>query len=111
MHIIKAQFTPIYKNGGRFFSALAKRSMFKCLTSLALNKSGSNAILILRYWSSARFGLLPFQNQIKSIGIILNVIYLMSTALGQRDFEGSFTGSKICLIDSRLYFKVKSTIL
>ena len=39
-------------------------------------------------------GLLPFENQIKSIDIILDVIYLTRTALGQRDFERSFTGSK-----------------
>ena len=32
---------------------------------------------------------LPFENQIKSIGIILDVIYLTSAALGQRDFEGT----------------------
>ena len=32
-------------------------------------------------------GLLLFQNQIKSIGIILDVIYLTSTALGQRDLK------------------------
>ena len=42
-------------------------------------------------------GHLPIENQIKSIGIILDVIYLKNAALGQRDFEGSFTGSKICL--------------
>ena len=42
-------------------------------------------------------GLLPFENQIKSIGITLDVIYLPSTALRQRDFEG--TGSKIWLVD------------
>ena len=42
-------------------------------------------------------GLLPFENQIKSIGIILDVIYLTSTALGQRDLED--TGSKIWLAD------------
>ena len=42
-------------------------------------------------------GLLPFENQIKSIGIILDVIYLTSTALGQRDFED--TGSKNWLAD------------
>ena len=43
---------------------------------------------------------LPFESQIKSIGIILDVIYLTRTALGQRDFEGSFTGSNIWFIDS-----------
>ena len=42
-------------------------------------------------------GLLPFENQIKSIGIILDVIYLTSAASGQRDTEG--TGSKIWLVD------------
>ena len=41
--------------------------------------------------------LLPFENQIKSIGIILDVIYLTSAASGQRDTEG--TGSKIWLVD------------
>ena len=69
--------------------------MFNCLTHLPLNKSGRTGILILPYWSLAGFGHLPFENQIKSIGIILDVIYLTSIALGQRDFEGSFTGSKI----------------
>ena len=34
-------FTPIYKSGRSFFSVLAKRSMFKCLTPLAL-KSDSH---------------------------------------------------------------------
>ena len=92
-----------------FFSALAKRSMFKCLTPLALNKSGSTGILILPDWSLARFGFLPFENQIKSIGVMLDLIYLTSTAFGQRDFEGSFTGSKLWVINRQvtlLYLKV-----
>ena len=50
-----------------FFSVLAKQSMFKCLTTVALNKSGSTGILILPCWSLARLGPLPFENQIKSI--------------------------------------------
>ena len=83
------------------FLRLAKRSMFKCLTPSALNKSGKTGILILPCWSLAKFGPLPFENQIKSIGIIMDVIYLTSTALGQRDFEGSFTGSKIWQTDSQ----------
>ena len=41
-----------------FYSVLAKQSMFKCLTPLAWNKSGSTGILILPYWSLNRFG--PF---------------------------------------------------
>ena len=41
-------------------------------------------------------GLLKFENQIKSIGIILGVIYLTTTALGQRDSDG--TGSNIWLV-------------
>ena len=77
-----------------FYSVLAKKSMFKCLTSLAWNNSGSTGILILPYWT---YYLLPFENQIKSTGIILYVIYLTSTALWQRDFEG--TGSKIWLVE------------
>ena len=77
-----------------FYSVLAKQSMFKCLTSLAWNNFGSTGILILPYWT---YYLLPFENQIKSTGIIPDVIYLTSTALGQRDFEG--TGSKIWLVD------------
>ena len=59
-------------------------------------------------------GLLPFENQIKSIDIILDVIYLTRTALGQRDFEGWFTGSKHLarwLMVMLLYLKAKRTIL
>ena len=67
-----------------FYSVLAKQSMFKCLTSLAWNNSGSIGILILLYWT---YYLLPFENQIKSTGIILYVIYLTSTALWQRDLK------------------------
>ena len=40
----------------------------------------------------------------------MDVIYLTSTALGQKDFEVSFPGSKIWLNDSHvmlLYLKVK----
>ena len=48
--------------------------MLECLAPLAINKSESNEILILPYWPLARFSPLPFQNQIKSIGIILNVV-------------------------------------
>ena len=81
---------------------MAKQSMFKCLTPLASNKSESTEILILHYWSLNKFGPFAIENQIKSIGIILDVIYLTSTALGLGDFEGSFTGSKISLIDSWL---------
>ena len=47
---------------------------------------------------------------IKSLSIIMDVIYLTSTALGQKDFEVSFPGSKIWLNDSHvmlLYLKVK----
>ena len=62
----------------RFYSVLAKQSIFKCLTPLAWNKSGSTGVLILPYWSLIDLGLLPFENQIKSIGIILDVIYLRS---------------------------------
>ena len=56
-------------------------------------------------------GLLPFENQIKSIGIILDVIYLTSTALGQKDLEG--TGSKMWLVDVGyvVILKVKWIIL
>ena len=52
---------------------------------------------------------LPFKNQIKSIGIILDVIYLTSTALGQRDFES--TGVKIWLVDVGYVVIVKWIIL
>ena len=100
LQISRKVFTHIYKNGRGFFSVLAKRSMFKCLTPLALNKSGSTKILILPYWSLARFGPFVILNQIKSIGIIVNVICLTSTAFGKRDFEGSFTASKIWFVDS-----------
>ena len=41
-----------------FYSVLAKQSMFKCLTLLAWNNSGSTGILILPYLSLNRFG--PF---------------------------------------------------
>ena len=56
-------------------------------------------------------GLLPFENQIKSIGIILDVIYLTSAALGQRDFED--TVSNIWLVDAgyAVMLKVKWIIL
>ena len=55
--------------------------------------------------------LLPFENQVKSIGIILDVKYLTSAALGQRDIEGS--GSKIWLVDVDyvVILKVKWIIL
>ena len=51
--------------------------------------------------------LLPFENQIKSIGIILDVIYLTSAALGQRDIEG--TG--LVDVDYVVILKVKWIIL
>ena len=56
-------------------------------------------------------GFLPFENQIKSVGIILDVIYLTSTALEHWDFEG--TGSKIGLVDVGyvVILKVKWIIL
>ena len=55
--------------------------------------------------------LLSFENQIKSIGIILDVIYLTSAALGQRDFEG--TVSNIWPVDAgyAVMLKVKWIIL
>ena len=105
-------FTPTHNIRRRIFLVLAERSMFKCLTPLALNRSGSTVILILRCWSLAKFG--PFENQIKSIGITLDVIYLTSAVLGKSDFEGLFIGSNVCLIDSQvmlLCLKVKWTIL
>ena len=46
--------------------------------------------------------------------IILDVIYLTSTALGQKDFERLFTGSKNLtrwLMVMLLYLKAKRTIL
>ena len=54
---------------------------------------------------------MSFENQIKSIVIILDVIYLTSAALGQRDFEG--TVSKICLVNVgyAVILKVKWIIL
>ena len=52
----------------------------------------STLMVIKQIWA-----FLPFKNQIKSIGIILDVIYLTSTALKQRDLEG--TGSKLWLVD------------
>ena len=52
----------------------------------------STLMVIKQIWA-----FLPFKNQIKSIGIILDGIYLTSTALRQRDFEG--TGSKLWLVD------------
>ena len=58
-------------------------------------------------------GSLQFENRIKSIDIILDVIYLMSTALGQRDFEGSFIDSKNLarwLMVMLLYSKAKRTL-
>ena len=54
--------------------------MFKCLTPLALRKSGSTGILILPLWSLAKFGPLPFENQIESVIIIMYVMYLTSAA-------------------------------
>ena len=94
-----------------FYSVFAKQSMFKCLTPLAWNKSGSTGVLILPYWSLIDLGFLPFENQIKSIGIILDVIYLTSAALGQRDFED--TVSNIWLVDAgyAVMLKVKWIIL
>ena len=38
-------FTPTYKSGRRFYSVLAKQSMFKCLTHLAQKKSGNTGII------------------------------------------------------------------
>ena len=70
------------------------------MSHVAWNKSGITRILILPFWSLGDLGLLPFENQIKPIGIIVDVIYSTSTALGQRDFKGSLTGSKIWLVDS-----------
>ena len=61
--------------------------MFKCLIPLALKKSGSTGILILPFCSLARFGPLPGENQVKSIGVNFDVICLTRTALGQRDFK------------------------
>ena len=113
----RSRFSPKYlhlpiKMEDIFYSVLAKQSMFKCLTPLTWNKSGiigiliSTLLVIKQIW-----GLLPFENQIKSIGIILDVIYLTSTALRQRDFEG--TGSNICLVDVGyvVILKVKWIIL
>ena len=46
-------FTPTYKSGRRFYSALAKQSMFKCLTSLAWNRFDfdSTLLVIKQIWS------------------------------------------------------------
>ena len=55
-------------------------------------------------------GLLPVKNRIKSIDIVPDVIYLTSAVLGQRDFEGLFTGSKNLapwLMVMLLYLKAK----
>ena len=75
--------------------------MLKCLTPLALKRSGSTGILSLPFCSLARFGPLPGENQVKSIGVNLDVICLTRTALGQR----------VLRIVHRLFLKVKQTIL
>ena len=76
-----------------------------------------SVIKIWKYWDFdsillviSQIGLLPFENQIECAGIILDLIYLTSALLGQRNFERSFTSSKIWLIDSLVmlvYLKVK----
>ena len=94
-----------------FYSVLAKQSMFKCLTPLTWNKSGiigiliSTLLVIKQIWAFCHL-------KIKlNLLVLLDVIYLTSTALGQRDFEG--TGSKIWLVDVGyvVILKVKWIIL
>ena len=61
--------------------------MLKCLTPLALKKSGNTGILIIPFCSIARFGYLSGENEVKYIGVNLDGICLTRTALGQRDFK------------------------
>ena len=66
----------------------------KCLTHFALSTPGTTGILMLPCWPSATFWPLLFEKQNRFMSIIQDVLYLPSTVLEQRDYEGSFIDLK-----------------
>ena len=67
--------------------------LLKCLTQFALSTSGTTGILSCLVRHQLHSGLCYLKNKI-DLSIIQDVLYLPSTMLEQRDYEGSFIGLK-----------------
>ena len=96
---VAVAFSQDWSNEANWLVPLIYHLLPKCLTHFVLSTSGTTGILMLPFWPSATFWPLLFEKQNRFISIIQDVLYLPSTVLEQRDYEGSFVGLKtlICM--------------